>query len=68
MSCFKSVTELQEERGGHVLQLLDKEDTISFVPQYFVIKNNVVVQISLPRYCQEYVKSNDARCRVFGKI
>jgi len=44
------------EAGGNVSpQLLDEGGTIYFVPhQHFVIKNNIAVQISLPRYCQEF--------------
>ena len=57
-------------------------DTIFYTPQYFA-KNNVVIQILWLHYClnvnilselsyqdivNEFVRSSDTMCRVFGKI
>jgi len=43
--CASAGTEFQGDKGAYVPQLLDKGDTMCFVPSIFCDKDNVVVQI-----------------------
>jgi len=49
---LQGLTEFKGGRGDMSPQRLGKGDTVSLFLPIFCDENNVVVQISLPRYCQ----------------